>query len=248
MRVNVYVDGFNVYRGGAEIAGSGTVGWKWLDFRAMAATIAAAEWPNGPHSIERVVYCTARVNPTPMDPDLPLRQESFLNALLASGSVDWVEYGLFLDKVKTRPLALRGTGRKRKPVIVTARPPVLVKDANDQRVTDAVFMVTVADREEKGSDVNVATHLLLDALAAPPTMDAAMVFSNDSDLKLPVAKIRLRLPVGIVNPGRGYTAGALHHDPATDVAGQWERQLTFADFSSHQLSDPVGAYAKPPSW
>lgn len=249
MRVNVYVDGFNLYRGGDEIAGRGTVGWKWLDIRAMAATIALDEWPNGPHTIERVVYCTARVNPTQKDPDLPKRQESFINALRASGSVDWVEYGLFLDKVKTRPLALRGTGRKKKkPVLVTAKPPVLVKDANDQRVTDAVFMVTVADREEKGSDVNVATHLLLDALQAPPAMDAAIVISNDSDLKLPVAQVRLRLPVGIVNPGRGYTAGALHHDPATDVAGQWDRQLTFADFAAHQLADPVGAFAKPASW
>jgi len=248
MRVNVYVDGFNLYRGGAEIAGRSTVGWKWLDIRSMAGAIAADEWPNEAHSIERLVYCTARVNPTPMDPDLPKRQETFINALRASGSADWIEYGLFLDKVKTRPLALRGRGKKKKPVLVTSAPPVVVKDANDQPVQNAVFMVTVADREEKGSDVNVATHLLLDALQTPAAMDAAIVISNDSDLKLPVAQARLRMPLGIVNPGRGYTAGALHHDPATDVPGQWERQLTFADFSAHQLPDPVGAYAKPAGW
>lgn len=241
------MDGFNLYGGGKEIAG-GATGWKWLDIRSMAASIAADEWPNEPHSIDRVVYCTARVNPTPMDPDLPKRQETFVNALRASGSVDWVEYGLFLDKVKTRPLALRGTGKKRKPVLVTAKPPVLVKDANDRRVTDAVFMVTVADREEKGSDVNVATHLLLDALQTPPAMEAAIVISNDSDLKLPIAEVRRRLPVGIVNPGRGFTAGALQHDPATDVPGQWDRQLTFADFAAHQLPDPSGAFTKPASW
>jgi len=47
-------------------------------------------------------------------------------------------------------------------------------------------MAPVADTEEKGSDVNVATHLLLDALAQPPAMDAAIVISNDSDLELPV--------------------------------------------------------------
>ncbi len=87
MRVNVYVDGFNLYRGGAELAGRNTPGWKWIDVRAMAGTIANAEWAGGPHTIERVVYCTARVIPTPMDPDLPKRQESLLNALAASGSV-----------------------------------------------------------------------------------------------------------------------------------------------------------------
>jgi hypothetical protein len=184
-----------------------------------------------------------------MDPDLPKRQESFINALRASGSIDWVEYGLFLDKVKTRPLALRGKGKKKnKPVLVHPQVPVLIKDGNDKPVPKAVFMVTIADREEKGSDVNVATHLLIDALANPPAMDAAIVISNDSDLKLAVAQVRLRMPLGIVNPGRGYTAGALLHNPATDVAEQWERQLTFADFSAHQLSDPAGKYAKPAGW
>jgi hypothetical protein len=32
-------------------------------------------------------------------------------------------------------------------------------------VTDAVFMVSYAHREEKGSDVNVASHLLVDVLS-----------------------------------------------------------------------------------
>jgi hypothetical protein len=248
MRVHVYVDAFNLYRGGSEIAGRGAAGWKWLDIRALAETLANDEWPNATHTIERVVYCTANLKPTPTDPDLPKRQETFINALKTSGSVDWVEYGLFIEKVKTRPLALRGSGKKRKPVLVTAAPPVLVKDATDQPVIDAVFMVTVADREEKGSDVNVATHLLLDALQGPPAMDAAIVISNDSDLKLPVDHVRTLMPLGIVNPGRGVTAGALHPDPTKHVADQWERQLTFADLSGHQLPDPVGKYAKPPSW
>jgi hypothetical protein len=37
--------------------------------------------------------------------------------------------------------------------------------------------------EEKGSDVNVAGHLLLDLLES--RIDVAIVLSNDSDLKLP---------------------------------------------------------------
>jgi hypothetical protein len=245
VRVGVYVDGFNLYRGGLELAGKHP-GWKWLDVRGLATTLAADEWPTEAATIERVVYCTAPVKPTRMDPGLPIRQQTFINALLASGSVDWVEYGIFLDKVKTRPLALKD--KRGRPVLVTAHPPVLVKDSNDQRVTDAIFMVTVADREEKGSDVNVGTHLLLDALAAPPAVDAAIVISNDSDLKLPVASVRRLMPLGIVNPGRGYTAGALRHDPATSVPQQWDRQLTYADFTAHQLPDPVKAYNKPSGW
>jgi hypothetical protein len=245
VRVGAYIDGFNVYHGGRELAGAHP-GWKWLNFRALVETLASDEWPNEAHTIERVVYCTAPVKPTPMDADLPKRQQVFINALLSSGSVDWVEYGIFLDKVKTRPMALRD--KKGRPVPVRPHPPVLVKDGSDNRVSDAVFMVSVADREEKGSDVNVGTHLLLDALASPPTIDAAIVISNDSDLKLPVAAVRKLMPLGIVNPGRGFTAGALQHDPAQCVARQWERQLTYADFTAHQLPDPVGQYVKPVGW
>jgi hypothetical protein len=245
MRVGVYVDGFNLYNRGHDLAGD-EPGWKWLDIRALAATLANDEWANGPHDIARVVYCATLVKPTPGNPDAPLRQETFINALRASASVDWVEYGLFVEKVKTRPLAT--PNRKGRPILVHPHRPVLIKTSADAKVTDALFFVSVADREEKGSDVNVATHLLLDVLADPRELDAAMVISNDSDLKVPVAEARKRIPVGVVNPGRGFTAGALIHHPADCVAGQWERQLTFADFTAHQLPDRVGVYGKPPNW
>ena len=54
--------------------------------------------------------------------------------------------------------------------------------------------------EEKGSDVNLATFLLLDAFKHD--CDVAVVISNDSDLKLPieVAQRELGLRVGVVNP------------------------------------------------
>src|SRR3990167_7836376 len=217
MRVHVYVDGFNLYRGGLELAGAVT-GWKWLDIRALAQTLAAEQWTDP--EIARVVYCTSRVKPTKMDADLPTRQDVFLKALRATGGVDHIETGRFIEKVKTRPMAT--ANRKGKPILVTSQPPILVKDASDRRVRDAIFMVSVADREEKGSDVNIATHLLLDALQKPPAMNAAIVISNDSDLKLPVAEGRQLMPLGIVNPGKGYTAGALAHDPAASVPGQWE--------------------------
>ncbi len=59
---------------------------------------------------------------------------------------------------------------------------------------DATFMVSYAYREEEGSDVNVASHLLLDLLEQ--TIDAAVVISNDSDLRFPIEQARLRIPVG----------------------------------------------------
>jgi hypothetical protein len=241
VNVHVYVDGFNLYRGGREIAGA-QPGWKWLDIRSLASGLAAAEWGNDA-VIGRVVYCTAPLKPDPMNPDQVARQQLFIRALRAHGSIDHLEEGRFIEKVKTRPLATRS--RKGKPILVTPQPPVFVKDGAAE-IRGAWFFVSVADREEKGSDVNVASHLLIDALNGQ--MEAAIVLSNDSDLALPVREVRRLMPLGIVNPGRGYTAGALTHDPAHSVGGQWERQLTFEDFAAHQMPAEVDGYEKPADW
>ena len=42
----------------------------------------------------------------------------------------------------------------------------------------------VPQTEEKGSDVNLASHLLLDAFKH--ASDTAVVISNDSDLRVPI--------------------------------------------------------------
>ena len=61
--------------------------------------------------------------------------------------------------------------------------------------------VEVIKTEEKGSDVNLATHLLADAFRHD--CEAAVVITNDSDLAEPIRVVRheLGLPVGVVNPG-----------------------------------------------
>ena len=60
--------------------------------------------------------------------------------------------------------------------------------------------VLVMKTEEKGSDVNLATHLLNDGYKK--AYDIAVLITNDSDLIEPVRIIReeLKLPVGIINP------------------------------------------------
>jgi hypothetical protein len=244
LRVHVYVDGFNLYRGGLELAGL-QPGWKWLDIPGLAQRLAEERWATENPLVEQLYYCTTLIDPTPTNPDGPKRQKTFINALRASDMVH-VEYGRYISKVKRRPIATRD--KKGRPILVKPQGPVLIKDGADQSMNDAIFLVSVADREEKGSDVNVATLLLLDALQAPPAMHAAIVISNDSDLKLPIDEVRKRLPVGVVNPGRGYTAGALRHDPDVHVPGQWERRLVFSDYTTHQLPDLVGDHAKPIGW
>ena len=58
-----------------------------------------------------------------------------------------------------RPLATED--KQHKPVIVHPNWPVTVQ-RNGTSVPDATFMASVATYEEKGSDVNVAAHLLVD--------------------------------------------------------------------------------------
>ena len=155
--------------------------------------------------IERVVYCTARVSGID-DPSTPRDQFVYLRALRASGSVDHVEFGNFVRRVKTTPLATWTA--KGKPEVVRSRWPVMIQDDAGNQVSDARFVVSVLNWEEKGSDVNVATHLLLDVLGG--AVDAAVVVSNDSDLELPLRRVRERVPVGLVNPGANQLAGIVN--------------------------------------
>lgn len=59
---------------------------------------------------------------------------------------------------------------------------------------------TIIDTKEKGSDVNLATELLVDGFSG--AYDVAVVISNDSDLTAPIRAVRncLKKPVGIINP------------------------------------------------
>ena len=92
--------------------------------------------------------------------------------------------------------------------------------------------------KKKASDVNVAAHLLLGALQG--SIDAAIVVSNDSDLRFPMQEARKRVPVGTVNPSGAYLAGALRGQPSDGVGGHWWRQLTTGDFFAHQAADKLG--------
>ena len=104
--------------------------------------------------------------------------------MLAAGSVDLIEYGTCVARVKTAPLAVKD--QQGRPRLVVPAWPVMVQDGRGGAVSDAVFMVSYANRAEKGSDGNVAAHLLLDVLAG--SVDAALVISNDSDCGFPSSR------------------------------------------------------------
>lgn len=243
MRVGVYVDGFNLYYGGKfQCRPTDPAGWRWLDLRALAErTVRASSGWDSP-VLENVVYCTARIKNNP-----PSQQEQdvYLRALRASGSVDLIEYGNYVTRLARAPLAV-ASGKKKKVKLYTPDWPIVVKNANGDEEPDANFFAQVARREEKGSDVNVASHLLVDVLGGK--VDAAVVISNDSDLKFPLNHVRGLVPLGLVNPTKNHTAGGLAGAPTDGVGGHWWYQLTESDFRQSQLPDPVGHIRKPPPW
>ena len=170
--------------------------------------------------VQRIRYFTARVTPRPDDPDVDKRQRAYLRALGTLPKVS-VHLGHFLSYPTRMALANPPAGGPK--------------------------TVEVIKTEEKGSDVNLASHLLLDVFTRD--CDVAVVISNDGDLKEPLmmARYRLGCTVGIVNPhSKGNPSKALAGcaafyksvRPSTLAASQFPTSL----------SDSRGALHKPPTW
>jgi hypothetical protein len=243
MRVGVYIDAFNLYYGAMGLCGKRRAGWRWLDVRQLADDLVQAHSGWTAPTIERVVYCTARRGGAGNQAGAQ-EQDIYLRALTTSGAVDHIEIGQYVNRVTTAPLALKG--KKDRPELVTAAWPVMVKDQTGTAVPSADFFVSVARREEKGSDVSVASHLLIDLFEE--RIDAAIVISNDSDLAFPVNEARKRIPVGTVNPTRGYPAGKLAGAPSDGVGAHWWHQLEAPEVVAAQLPARVGTLHKPVAW
>ena len=243
MRVGVYVDAYNLYYGGRQECGRSQPGWRWLDIRSLVTkVIDQSSWQNP--VVKRVVYCTARTDEV-TNPSGFADQDVYLLALRKSNSVDHIEFGNYVARVKNALLATKDPTTSR-PVLTTSQWPLMVKDPLNRSVNGARFMVSYLHQEEKGSDVNVGAHMLIDILTNE--VDAVVVVSNDSDLRYPVLYARTRVPVGIVNPRNTYHAGDLRGDACAGVGGHWWRRLSALDYRAHQLLDPVAGYTKPLGW
>lgn len=106
-------------------------------------------------------------------------------------------------------------------------------------------MVEVIKTEEKGSDVNLATHFVSDAYEN--AFECAVLVTNDSDLLYPVELVRgrLGLPVGIINP-QPHPAFVLKN------AATFFKQIRAGVLANSQfaatLKDSTGVFTKPGTW
>lgn len=169
-------------------------------------------------SIQRIRYFTAIVHAFPHDPDAPTRQAAYLRALATIPNLT-IHYGHFLSTRRTMVLASS-----------KSNPPEKVE---------------VIKTEEKGSDVNLATHLLLDGFRRD--YECAVVVSNDSDLLEPIRVVRceLGLPVGLINPHRHPSAALV---PQATFIKQVRPGLLAKCRFPDTLTDASGVFHRPLAW
>jgi hypothetical protein len=105
--------------------------------------------------------------------------------------------------------------------------------------------VRVIKTEEKGSDVNLATHLLHDAHMG--RFEVAVVVSNDSDLLEPIKIVRdqLRKKVGLLNPHQKPSRALLPH---IDFIKQIRAGALRVSQFPAMMSDQHGNFTKPAAW
>ena len=128
------------------------------------------------HDILTVKYFTARVSGTSAEPSKPQRQDVYLRALRRYRPEVEVYFGHFLSHRVRAPLA---------------------EPAGDRRTAEVIRT------EEKGSDVNLAVHLINDGWL--DAYDCAVVVSNDSDIAEAMRLVRHHhgKRIGLVTPGTG---------------------------------------------
>jgi uncharacterized LabA/DUF88 family protein len=103
----------------------------------------------------------------------------------------------------------------------------------------------VIKTEEKGSDVNIATHLLVDGFR--DDYDLAVIVSNDSDLLEPIKFVSRELgkSVGILNPHKHPSIELSHNALFVKHIRKWVlANSLFPDV----LTDRQGTFSKPAGW
>lgn len=170
------------------------------------------------HNIQQIKYFSANVSARPHDPDQPVRQQTYFRALRTIPNLSII-LGHFLTN--TTNMLVAGS------------------------LPNAPQFVQVIKTEEKGSDVNIASHLLMDGFKG--SYEAAVVITKDSDLLEPFKMVRqeLGLKLGILNPGKHPSRALLPH---VDFIKTIRSSILAASQFPATLKDKKGQFTKPASW
>jgi uncharacterized LabA/DUF88 family protein len=192
--------------------------YKWLDVQKLADDL----FPQ--HEVVKVRYFTAELKPREDDPQIVARQRAYLRALetLASVSIHLGHFQFHKSRFPVHPVELDGiTGRTK--TVMVKRP------------------------EEKGSDVNLASHMLVDAFSN--RADIYVVISNDSDFAEPLRLMSEELgkTTGIVFPTENVSKKLLSVGP-TLIRHLREGPLSQAQLPNLLLDTQGREICKPKKW
>ncbi len=169
------------------------------------------------NQITQIKYFTALVSGK-YNQQKPIKQQTFIRALKSYIPEIKIYYGHFLTHEIYAPLA---------------------KPTKNQR------SVKIIKTEEKGSDVNIAVHLLNDSWLN--NFDCAVIVSNDSDLAESMKLVKTHHPdklLGLVMPGKGHPSKELMQH--SDFVKRVRKGL----LSISQLPNPIPGtnIYKPEDW
>lgn len=152
----------------------------------------------------RIRYFTAPAKSLVPNPEQTLRQQTYFDALETLPDLS-IHKGKFHQQRKRRPVDLSLTK-----------------------------FVWIHDMEEKGSDVNLATHLLLDAMKGD--MESALVITDDTDQIEPLRRVRtdLGIAVGVASPRQ-------RRDLSQIVRAAYFRPIWPEWLEEHQFPDRITA-------
>lgn len=192
---------------------------KWLDLEALMDRVLPE------YDVRRVSYFTALIKALPgKDPSSPQRQQAYLRAL-GTQSRTSVYLGKF--RVDTR---------------------IMPRHPTEYDTDGRPIQVKVKKTEEKGSDVALASRLLIDAMKGES--DVYVVCTNDSDLVMPLrlAREELGRQVGLLSPMQPKRAS----NELKQTNPVWHRQITPDDLAACQLPielhDKTRAIRRPDKW
>ena len=193
--------------------------YKWLDLTKLCQLLLPK------NQIQKIKYFTALVGSRPDHLGSDIRQMAYLRALGTIPNVSvikghYLSHAVWMPTFDSYQSVLRKGGK--------------------------VKFVRVLKTEEKGSDVNLATHLLHDG--CKKEYGVAVIISNDSDLLEPVRIItqELKLPVGVINPGQPHPSQVLLK-AATFFKTIRQGVLAASQFPA-KMKDATGPFHKPASW
>ncbi|MBK9125340.1 MAG: NYN domain-containing protein [Chloroflexi bacterium] len=171
-------------------------------------------------TIHHIKYFTAKVSARPNDPDQPMRQQTYLRALETLPNLEIV-FGRFQTRDVYMPL-VNPVGQQNRAYVTRT--------------------------DEKGSDVNLALHMLHDGHRGD--YELAVIVSNDADLVEAIRLVRrdLHLPVGVLNPQIKAPRPSVDlRREATFIKSITKQHLKASQFPL-TLTDASGVITKPTSW